>query len=191
MSLKKDCSSPPTIGGDWGSMENIKFRAWDKVKKYMVYDNDREWMPESYPVWVSHRGIVYCKRLEFKPGDGNFEYDAYHWENVEIMQWTGYVDKAGQDIYEGDILRCQFDDVMKPVNMVVKWEGVGWNPFNSYSDIFKEGYKPSEHLVIGNIYANPEIEYKKPVIDTELSEHDQELIKEGKAMSDFDTRRGI
>lgn len=34
-----------------------------------------------------------------------------------------------------------------------------------------------------------EVKYEKPVI--ELSEHDWELIKEGRAMSDFDTRRGV
>lgn len=146
-------------------MREIKFRVWGK-------DNDgKKRMFDTFDFYDTDCGPIA--------------------KDSVLMQYTGYKDKNGKEIYEGDILRCHFDDVMKPVNMMVRWEGVGWEPFNSYSDIFLNGYKPSEHLVIGNIYQNPEIEYEKPVIDTALSEHDQELIKEGHQRSDRDTRRGV
>ena len=162
-------------------MREIKFRAWDKAQKVMVYDNDR-WTPpgnhQCYPVSVSNKGIIFCKigvwgaENTVKDENGRigyqeWEYDQYY-QDIELMQFTGYKDQIGTDIFEGDILRCHFDDVMKPVNLVVRWQNVGWEPFNSYSDIFLNGYKPNQHLVIGNVYQNPDIEYEKPVIDTNL-----------------------
>lgn len=128
-------------------MRSIKFRAWDKEKKYMVYDNDTEWNPRSYPVWVSHKGIVYCTRLEFKPGEGNFEFDAYHWENVEIMQYTGLGDKNGKDVAEQDIYRF-----IQGKTLVVPYmtDHVAWYEF--LGKFFKFNGE-----VIGNIYENPEL----------------------------------
>ncbi len=150
-------------------MRAIKFRAWDKEKKVMVYDNDTDWR-DTYPVSVTNKGIIFCDKgrwgveNEVKDEDGRvgyqqWEYDKYY-QNVELMEWTGFVDQVGTEIYEGDIVRFQ-EGKMHPKNLLVHWQNVGWEPFNSYSDIFRSGYKPEHHLVMGNIYKNPEIEYER------------------------------
>lgn len=178
-------------------MREIKFRAWDKEKNCMVYDGDTKWNPLAYPVSVTYKSIRYCikgtwgnenvvKDEDGREGYRQWELDRYY-QKVEIMEFTGFRDKDGTEIYEGDILRCQFDDKMIPINLPVRWYMCGWEPFNGYSDIFMNGYKPSDHLVVGNIYENPEIEYAKTPSDLE---HDQEMIKEGYQRSDRDTRRG-
>lgn len=150
-------------------MRELKFRAWDKAQKVMVYDNDRWTPPENtpyYPVSVSNKGIIFCKRGQWgdenivrdengRVGYQDWEYDQFY-QDIELMQFTGLKDKDGKDIYEGDIVQCKFD-VAIPVNMEVKWENVGWEPFNSYSDIFLKGYRPQDHTVIGNIYENQEL----------------------------------
>lgn len=68
-------------------MREIKFRAWDKQEKKMVYDVERTY--DGYPVnGVSSFGaILDCPDF------------------FDVMQYTDLKDKNGKEIYEGDIVR--------------------------------------------------------------------------------------
>lgn len=60
-------------------MREIKFRAWDKESKTMIYD--------TFPNGLSSSDIL------------------ARWNPEWIMQYTGLKDKNGKEIYEGDILK--------------------------------------------------------------------------------------
>jgi uncharacterized phage protein (TIGR01671 family) len=117
----------------------IKFRAWDGIRKEMFY-----------PYCLEHiNGILTAKRYVTD-------------ENADVltvlMQFTGLHDKSGKEIYEGDIIRCNNTQIGE-----VLWEEhdacFNVNGYYDSSDdyptmAFIEG-QPFE--VIGNIFENPEL----------------------------------
>lgn len=67
-------------------MEILKFRAWDEENKVMEYGisiNDGKAVKKGYH-WFSPQNTVY---------------------HAEIMQYTGFTDEEGNDIYKSDLLQ--------------------------------------------------------------------------------------
>lgn len=138
---------------------NIKMRAWLKQDKIMV--EVLEWI---------HNG-----RIGVNIGDsGPFIKQP---EDVEVMMFTGLLDKSGKEIYRGDILRfsdknewyrCQYGPKLmfasqeERKKLLLQLEA---EPFEERIVSIPEGYEwllSSEIQVyweiIGNIYENPELE---------------------------------
>lgn len=111
-------------------MREIKFRAWDKEKKYMIviFDNTKQ-------------------KKWFLPSLS---------QKYELMQYTGLKDTNGKDIYEGDILQG-IGNVRK---VVFNEENCSFmlKEIKLRKELFLLTKEKSKNLeVIGNIYENEEL----------------------------------
>lgn len=137
-------------------MRTIKFRAWDKAKKKMVYSSD-----ELYGFEIYLDG-------SFSVSEDDGIKGLMHWvyrkpADFELMQFTGLLDKNGKEIYEGDVVKgWEGDDMHDFDACIVKYEEDG---FGIYDEKQKWPYVASlieivnnrSLEIIGNIYENPSL----------------------------------
>lgn len=124
-------------------MRELKFRAWDKKQKKMLYG-------------VSIGTIKVC--------DENAPFISHEFsysEDCIFEQYTGLKDKNGKEIYEGDIVKIYRGRKLDGV-FLVQFDGPNgeyvWCK-NEDIDSARYGGFPywAKYLVIGNIHENPEL----------------------------------
>ena len=128
-------------------MRQIKFRAWDSVRKVMHLNASKvgESLYWDNGTSYNHMAFIYPK----EEGERYF-----------LMQFTGLQDKNGVGIYEGDIISIQY--IRKEyTNSVVCWSNDS-ALFYTSKEVGGEGCAISrshmeEFEVIGNIHENPEL----------------------------------
>lgn len=118
----------------------VKFRAWDGKK--MFYPSSISWKGDS--VWC-------CEATT-----GANVYEALR-ENACLMQFTGLQDKAGHDIFEGDIVEgaTTWGDTLLPIAVV--YEPPGFAPFSLCGCDALANVRASDVTVIGNRYESPHL----------------------------------
>lgn len=126
-------------------MKDIKLRAWRK--------NNKEWInPTLFAVVGS--GVVLLYR------DGRWK-TAY--EGIEIARFTGLKGKDGKDIYEGDIVSVDVDQMLGGTE-----EGIGvvqWNDDGNWAIDFPQhgtillvaAFLDGGFEILGNEWENPDI----------------------------------
>ena len=70
-------------------MENLKFRAWDIANKKMLKVDIMD---------------IFLEQIRVLENDGSCF--SMKFKDVEIIQSTGFHDKNGVEIFEGDVLNC-------------------------------------------------------------------------------------
>jgi uncharacterized phage protein (TIGR01671 family) len=122
-----------------------KFRAWDKTEKVMLPVGDLEFKRKS--AWGTDE--LYGAVVVLPSGHDQF----YDGERLEIMQFTGLLDKNGEEIYEGDILYYKTQKHEYRYKVIYDMERGQYrvSPHLPFAACLDEGQ------VIGNIYENPEL----------------------------------
>lgn len=133
----------------------IKFRAWDKYNKSMIKPCLTE--------WIDFEGNCYFEPAK-KYNTPNTE--IYPTDDYILMQFTGLHDKNGKEIYEGDIVKWERDDLTQGGDNIIHSYGIGFIEWNetfamfSFAKVGKYGcfqMEDNEYEVIGNIYENPDL----------------------------------
>ncbi len=121
-------------------MREIKFRAWE---------------PGQFPKMIPSEGITL--------------WNGKHWDafgDCEIkgcilMQYTGLKDKAGKEIYEGDIVKCGMSykgGSLPHMGEIVYMEAFGaFATKNLSGETLLHNHLLNTFEITGNIYDNPEL----------------------------------
>ena len=125
-------------------MKDIKFKAWDKISNTMCD------VVEIHQSWIA---------IPFMDEDGG-HLEQRQLKDVELIQYTGWKDKNGVEIYGKDILKWHGAIGYEDGTASVLWnqERGAWYMENDKDDVYDyldNVYEWSE--VIGNIHDNPEL----------------------------------
>lgn len=123
-------------------MRDIKFRAWDRFAKEMVFAKTIDFGINGAECIVDSSGII---------GEVSSEWD--------LEQLTGLHDKNGKEIYEGDLIKFKYKILFK-----IEWfntafwaiQQAGRGSSQPLSNLYSISDKNADYIaVIGNIHENP------------------------------------
>lgn len=127
-------------------MRELKFRAWDKVEKKMLFDAD------PFAIYVSGSNEPLLA-------------ETHRNEDCIFEQYTGLKDKNGKEIYEGDIIQEEIDFNSKMTDGTFRYR-VYWDEEELCWCLEHIGNESIHHElwqcnqsteVIGNIHENSEL----------------------------------
>ena len=143
-------------------MREIKFRAWDKKRKEIVYLD-----------FLNLSKAQFCGSWVVAPPDNLFDVattkgNLLNFKDVELMQYTGLKDKNSVEIYEGDIVlvnETRTYVLEKPQEVFFADGGFyvghkGAYECKLYFETCNKTYRKKTFNgieIIGNIYENPEL----------------------------------
>lgn len=119
----------------------INFRIWDIENKEMLKVQELDFEP-----------TFYGGRIAIRPDQYSDYFDT---EDMILMQYTGFHDRFGNEIYESDIVYVLSEDE----NAIIEWDEQTARfiiHFDGWIADF-DNYYGKELEIMGNIYNNPEL----------------------------------
>lgn len=122
-------------------MSKNKFRAWHKEKKCWMH--------------------LHNNGYSFNPSNGQIYYEGLNiTSRIILVQCTGFLDKKGTEVYEGDILETIYDGNLFVGVVVYDESELNFKVTNgeeNYGSDFQYIPYCDEVTRIGNIYDHPEL----------------------------------
>lgn len=128
-----------------------RYRAWIKEEKRMFFSDD------ILAIDYENEEIV-TQQVYFENGlpDDRFIY-CYKTDEIELMQSTDMVDRNGNIIFEGDIVKMSKDVYSEPTYYEVVRHRGGAYRLESKQHGCELWLRHTDCEVVGNIYENPEL----------------------------------
>ena len=129
----------------------LKFRAWVKIGKRMDFSDD------ILGIDYENKEIV-TQQVYFENGlPDDRDIYCYDFEEIELMQSTGMVDRNGNIIFEGDIVRMAKDVYSEPTYYQVVRHRGGAYRLESKQHGCELWLRHTDCEVVGNVYENKEL----------------------------------
>lgn len=123
-------------------MKEFKMKAWLKKENKMV---------AIIGIDLNYQYIRYTD-------DGNLFKDDYkiaNFKDIELLQFTGTKDKAGQELYEADVIL--FNDGIDDIYGLISYDDEGTYRV-SYENITEHlSEREGDFEIVGNIFENPQL----------------------------------
>ena len=124
-------------------MKEFKMKAWLKKENKMV---------AIIGIDLNYQYIRYTD-------DGNLFKDDYKiadFKDIELLQFTGTKDKAGQELYEADVIL--FNDGIDDIYGLISYDDDEGTYRVSYENITKHlSEREGDFEIVGNIFENPQL----------------------------------
>ena len=128
-----------------------KFRAWIKTEKRMIETDDL--LDIDY-----ENEVVTTQQIYFENGlPDDRDLDNFVFDEIELMQSPVLVDKSGQEIFEGDIVKMSKDVYSEPTYYEVVRHRGGAYRLESKQHGCELWLRHTDCEVVGNVYENHEL----------------------------------
>ena len=128
-----------------------KFRVWVKIGKRMVFSDD------ILTIDYENKEIV-TQQVYFENGlPDDRDIYCYDFDEIELMQSTGMVDRNGKIIFEDDIVKMSKDVYSEPTYYEVVRHCGGAYRIESKQHGCELWLRHTDFEVVGNVYENPEL----------------------------------
>ena len=128
-----------------------KFRVWVKIGKRMIFSDD------ILDIDYENKEIV-TQQVYFVNGlPDDRDIYCYDFDDIELMQSTGLVDKNGKEIFEGDIVKMSKDVYSEPTYYEVVRHYGGAYRLESKQHGCELWLRHTDCKVVGTIYENKEL----------------------------------